>query len=63
MRLASWFMLGAVVAALFFVLIGRAADQMIQERTFITRSGVTLDCERKVAPGGEVSYGDCHRVP
>lgn len=69
----------ALVVVIAAMLVGRAIGQEIQQRVLYTVGGVTYDCVRSVAKpgelvqleddssfvakGGEVSYGDCHRVP
>ena len=54
------------IATFVFVsvtLLGRAIDTEVQDRVTFTRDGVTLDCARHLGGHGQVSYGDCSRVP
>lgn len=59
LTLLAW----ALAAFLACTLIVRAYAYEVVEHTFITRDGVTLDCERVVGSTGQVSYENCSRVP
>lgn len=62
-RLLGWFICGALVCFVAIALFGRAFDVETQDRVIFTKDGVTLDCARHYGGHGNVSYGDCNRVP
>lgn len=53
----------SLLVLIAFTLVGRAIDTEVQDHIVFTRDGVTLDCVRHYGGHGQVSYGDCSRVP
>lgn len=53
-RLFGYVLLAALVCLILVSLIARAIDAEAQDRVIFTRSGVTLDCERRYVQAGKV---------
>lgn len=62
LRLTLTALAWAVAAFLACTLVVKAYDHEVAEHVLVTRSGVTLNCER-VLRNGQVHYENCSRVP
>ena len=62
MRLLMLALVASALIVFSATFVSRAVDAEVQDRIMFTRNGQTLDCARLIV-SGEVSYGDCNRVP
>lgn len=63
-RLAGWFICGALVCLIAIALIGRAVDTQIryQDRVITTRHSRTVDCRVDRFEDGSIALNDCNYI-